>query len=280
MREIRLPEYNRYRSLSDELRDQNRLLVLEAAKNAMDQFSKEMLRIGTLQGFKHFKCYLRGREELLVTVPRVLVQTAEATEAEAAASYGIISVSSNELYSSSPAKRISPDNRGRAPASPADKETARASELECVFLIGAYVRYKSPYVWLRSGDLDGYTTTDRDVPLKLQTTTDWTNAQSTVWEVIAELVSVTTKPKPRNAFSVDFSLLESLPLMNSMLASGALVRMLQEISKKSSAAQDKLILNDLQRLTSMHLICFTTASEHFRECEQEGEGVADKSRRR
>jgi len=30
MREIRLPEYNRYRSLSDELRDQNRLLVLEA----------------------------------------------------------------------------------------------------------------------------------------------------------------------------------------------------------------------------------------------------------
>eukprot|EP00960_Hanusia_phi_P010406 304914-Hanusia_phi.AAC.1 len=60
------------------------------SKNAMDQFSKEMLRIGwsswraaaeevtglagTLQGFKHFKCYLRGREELLVTIPRVLVQ--------------------------------------------------------------------------------------------------------------------------------------------------------------------------------------------------------------
>ena len=35
---------------------------------AMDAFSKDMLRFGTLQGFACFTMYLRGREELLLTV--------------------------------------------------------------------------------------------------------------------------------------------------------------------------------------------------------------------
>lgn len=34
----------------------------------MDQFSKDMLRFGTLQCFSCFTMYLRGREELLLTV--------------------------------------------------------------------------------------------------------------------------------------------------------------------------------------------------------------------
>ncbi len=36
----------------------------------MDVFSKELLRVGTLKGFLHFHCYLRGREELVVTIPK------------------------------------------------------------------------------------------------------------------------------------------------------------------------------------------------------------------
>ena len=34
----------------------------------MEEFYKDALRFGCLQGFKHFSLYLRGREELLVTV--------------------------------------------------------------------------------------------------------------------------------------------------------------------------------------------------------------------
>lgn len=35
---------------------------------SMEEFYKDALRFGCLQGFKHFSLYLRGREELLVTV--------------------------------------------------------------------------------------------------------------------------------------------------------------------------------------------------------------------
>ena len=37
----------------------------------MDAFSKDLLRVGTLKGFKYFSCYLRGREELLVEIKKV-----------------------------------------------------------------------------------------------------------------------------------------------------------------------------------------------------------------
>ena len=108
------------------------------------------LRLGTLTGFQYFSCYLRGREELLVTINR---------EAHSAAGHlgspgqGGLSIAP----SPSPRKPISPDPLGKPPASPASREITAASDTECVFLIGAYQRYKSPFVWLRSGHLDAYT---------------------------------------------------------------------------------------------------------------------------
>jgi hypothetical protein len=42
----------------------------QQSQEKMDVFSKELLRVGTLKGFLHFHCYLRGREELMVTIPR------------------------------------------------------------------------------------------------------------------------------------------------------------------------------------------------------------------
>lgn len=41
---------------------------LAVALASMDEFYRDALRFGCLQGFKHFSLYLRGREELLVTV--------------------------------------------------------------------------------------------------------------------------------------------------------------------------------------------------------------------
>eukprot|EP00961_Rhodomonas_salina_P265946 3594905-Rhodomonas_salina.2 len=43
----------------------------------MDSFSKEMLRVGTLRGFVNFSCYLRGREELLITISKKPAVTSE-----------------------------------------------------------------------------------------------------------------------------------------------------------------------------------------------------------
>eukprot|EP01043_Picozoa_sp_COSAG02_P109061 COSAG02_NODE_45118_length_360_cov_0.613027_1_plen_92_part_01 len=34
----------------------------------MENFSKQILRLGAMKGFRHVSFYLRGREELLVTV--------------------------------------------------------------------------------------------------------------------------------------------------------------------------------------------------------------------
>ena len=41
-------------------------------------------------------------------------------------------------------------------------------------------RYKSPFVWLRSGHLETYSGQDRDVPLKLNSTADWSTKKSKV----------------------------------------------------------------------------------------------------
>lgn len=110
--------------------------------------SHEQLRLGTLTGFQYFSCYLRGREELLVTINR---------EAPTAAGHPESPGQGGLSIAPSPRKPISPDPLGKPPASPASREITAASDTECVFLIGAYQRYKSPFVWLRSGHLDAYT---------------------------------------------------------------------------------------------------------------------------
>ena len=97
-----------------------------------DSMFKSQLRLGTLTGFQYFSCYLRGREELLVTINR----EAPAVDAGHLGSptHGALQVAP------SPRKPISPDPMGKPPASPASREITAAGDTECVFLIGAYQR--------------------------------------------------------------------------------------------------------------------------------------------
>jgi len=44
-----------------------------------------------------------------------------------------------------------------------------------------------------------YIGVDFDVPMKLKSTQDWGNTKSRVWDVVAELVALTVKPRPRNS---------------------------------------------------------------------------------
>lgn len=90
-----------------------------------------------------------------------------------------------------------------APASPAGRGAgllaAGAEDRggEVVFLIGGYARYQTPFVWLRSGVLEGHEEQDRDVPLELKSTEKWsTTKRASVWGIVAELVRLTVKYLP------------------------------------------------------------------------------------
>lgn len=62
-----------------------------------------------------------------------------------------------------------------------------------------------------------HTGQDRDVPLKLHTTAEWGSKKSKVWEVIAELVNITARPRPVNPFQIDFTHVENLQTIHATL---------------------------------------------------------------
>ena len=50
-----------------------------------------------------------------------------------------------------------------------------------------------------------------------------------VWDVVAELVKLCTYPSPRNPFAIDFDYFSMLPLSERVLATAAMVNLLQKI---------------------------------------------------
>mmetsp|Transcript_13379 Transcript_13379/g.31339 ORF Transcript_13379/g.31339 Transcript_13379/m.31339 type:complete len:282 (-) Transcript_13379:217-1062(-) len=234
----------------------------------METFCKDMMKMGTLRGFLHFSCYLRGREELLVTIPRYAPpeqphyfdQEVQGNSTAAA----IPALDGVELYSSSPMQtRVSPDVKGMPPASPAQSpgEGDGGNANNNVFLIGGYTRYKSPFVWLRSGTLEGYSDVSKDVPLKLKTMTDWQQHKAAVWMVISELVTVSCRPRPRNPLAVNLAYLEEMPVVHSALATAALMNCLLNAKGHTPPTQELLVLADLQRMAHMHFSCLGTAAD-------------------
>lgn len=53
------------------------------------------------------------------------------------------------------------------------------------------------------------------------------DAAGNLWEVIAELVLVCTSPSPANPFAVDMDFFDSLPATERMLATAAMLSVLQ-----------------------------------------------------
>ena len=50
-----------------------------------------------------------------------------------------------------------------------------------------------------------------------------------VWDVVAEIVKLCTYPSPRNPFAIDFDYFTMLPLSEQVLATAAMVNLLQKI---------------------------------------------------
>ena len=94
--------------------------------------------------------------------------------------------------------------------------------------------------------LSGKDSNEKDNPLKIDSTAPWKDQgyphhmvhspmlhclplDIRVWDVIAELVAICTIPAPKDPFAVDFSYFDTLPLAESVLATGAMVNFLQKV---------------------------------------------------
>ena len=89
---------------------------------------------------------------------------------------------------------------------------AQAGTDETVFLLAGYDKYQRPYVWLRSASpVLQLSESAEDMPLSLKTTERWPQSDPpsvTIWEIVAELVSLCVVPAPPNPFELDPSSLE------------------------------------------------------------------------
>eukprot|EP00053_Salpingoeca_punica_P016234 m.152103 g.152103 ORF g.152103 m.152103 type:complete len:323 (+) comp16913_c0_seq1:281-1249(+) len=261
-------------------------LTEERRKMKMALFLADQLRVGCVKGFKYFRMYLRGREELIVTIrneqqTRAGPPTPIPDQAQQHQMYlqqqqqqllqqqqaGRPRVASNSIDDSGTLQVTSRTQKrltgfeyagaGLPPASPAERETLAVDAKYTNFLIAAYARYGGPYVWVRSNHermfkLGGDPSANRDSPLKLRSTNAWTTNDVKVWDVIAELVDICMQPPASNPFAIDMNYFESLPILEAVMTSGAMVHFMQRVLDSCRHTYDKQIMEEMTQLLVRH----------------------------
>eukprot|EP00002_Diphylleia_rotans_P018277 TRINITY_DN3543_c0_g1_i2.p1 TRINITY_DN3543_c0_g1~~TRINITY_DN3543_c0_g1_i2.p1 ORF type:complete len:230 (-),score=54.58 TRINITY_DN3543_c0_g1_i2:94-783(-) len=206
----------------------------------LNLFLKECLRFGVLRGFRHFSLYLRGREELIVTLKTVSRPSVSPTSATPR---GFV-------------KGLSPIPNGLPPASPCAKDLME--DQDAIFLVGGYARYKVPMVWLRSNHarLFGITTDgggEKDLPIQLACLSKFKTGQLKVWDIVLELVSKVVHPTPENPFEVDYDYFEQLEPFERALNSAGMVNFLRKILL-SEHPKSHLVFPDVQGMLNAHFL--------------------------
>jgi len=183
---------------------------------------KDCLLCGCLKGFKHFTLYQRGREELIVTVGENL-------------------------------------NARTFDFRDADDFDYIKDEGACVYLLGAYSRYKCPYVWVRSSVSEnhplikhGTKITGKDTPLELSTTTKWKTEDIKLWDILAEIIILALKEEPSNPFEIDKDILKSLSPQDILLTTGALLYFLKLVYLSDKNPYATCVFQDIQWLADTH----------------------------
>lgn len=226
-------------------------------KKKLQQFLGDLVLLGSLQGFQYFQPWLRGKEELLLTVvnedvgwrsPRFPGSVASSLSSS---SSGGCSVNGGVLGSEERARLLSSriSEGYLLPASPSDHELA-VPEVNCTLFLLAPCSYHERLV-----NIGGADSLVRDTPMKLKSLADWSTQGTQVWEVVSELVTLCTSPPPLNPFSLDMRFVQSLPQAQRLLASGALVNFLERIvvNGNPQEAYHSRVVEDLDRLHRFHV---------------------------
>ncbi|XP_060063852.1 uncharacterized protein LOC132544295 [Ylistrum balloti] len=243
-------------------------------KKRLQGFLGEMLKMGTLKGFKHFATYMRGREEMVISIVNE-PQTTHHTYVSESSGTGFSSpdrsgsLTSQNLPYDKRSLLISmrsqmnlstaPTGIGLPPASPSDQETQIGGENSTLFLVAGYARYCCPYVWVRSNHerlikLTGDSANDKDCPLKLKTTVGWNNSDFNVWDIVAELVKLCCYPAPTNPYEIDFDYFDNLTLPEQVLSTAAMCNFLQKVlvHVPDDKAYISKVFEEIQILSKLH----------------------------
>eukprot|EP00030_Apusomonadida_sp_AF-17_P001025 a178390_61.p1 GENE.a178390_61~~a178390_61.p1 ORF type:complete len:249 (-),score=63.65 a178390_61:48-761(-) len=206
-------------------------------KNAerLHAFLKDCLRFGCVKGFKHFSLYLRGREELVVSV-----------HASDDGSPFLRTMPSLDVLNTS----------SLPPASPL-MESGAALDFGTVFLVAGYARYKCPYVWLRSKTrrLHGVSHDASESPLQLRTTDAWGDAGANVrvWDIVEELISVSLATPPANPFELDLEFFSQLEPFESYLTTAAALNFLRKTYLlKTDTPYAAALAADIRQVSLLH----------------------------
>ncbi|XP_057709757.1 uncharacterized protein si:dkey-19b23.7 isoform X2 [Corythoichthys intestinalis] len=251
-------------------------------RRKLQHFLADLALLGSLQGFKYFQPWLRGKEELLLTVvnedlgwrsPGFAVS--RASSSTSGSSDGSSPSSSSPSLASSagspaPETRACPIRAETAkdfsskehllPASPSEQEMA-VPEVNCtLFLLAGYVKYGRPHAWIRSNherlvSIQGTDSMVRDTPMKLKSITDWQTRGIRVWDVVSELVCLCMVPFPSNPFALDTRYIQSLPVPERFLATGALLNFLETYAvcgNRDELHYDK-VLEEVKPLRRLHV---------------------------
>ncbi|XP_031440928.1 uncharacterized protein si:dkey-19b23.7 [Clupea harengus] len=262
-------------------------------RRRLQHFQSDLANLGSLQGFQYFQPWLRGREELLLTIvnedqgwqsPGFPVSAASSSLSSASSS----SYSFGSGYDSSPLPGEKPPLAARPrqqqtqakqqqqqqqqqqasrsseshllPASPSEREIA-VPEMNCtLFLLAGYAKYGRPYAWIRSNherlvNIGGTDSLVKDTPMKLKSVSDWSSQDVRVWDVVSELVGLCTMPPPDNPFSLDTRYLQSVPLPDRFLITGALLNFLEGLVVQGNQEEVyyDMVVQEMKWLRRLHV---------------------------
>eukprot|EP00128_Syssomonas_multiformis_P005907 Colp12_sorted_trinity150504_noHs@14996 len=254
----------------------------KANKQKLTEFLNDCCKYGSLQGFKFFDFYIRGREELLITIRNEL-NTGSNTPMRTPSASPWTSMSDlpksqrTLMLSVGTQRRLSGFghmNIGLPPASPSEHEHTVRTDTHTMFLVAGYQRYGCPYVWLRSNHerlikSNSSAPIAKDNPLKMKSTSDWATKDIRFWDVIAELVQLSVHPPPRNPFAVDFNHFADLAPVERLLATAALIAFLETVVRESSLSFKKRVQSDLEKLYLLHFdeLAFVTGPQAENMCD-------------
>ena len=140
----------------------------------MDAFARETFKLGTLRGFRHFTCELRGREEMMVTIEVPTSRASRLTLAPMSLQNALPPASPCQREPSPPVPWADGSGASSAPASPSKPSGATRS---ITFLVAGYAHYNCPLAWIRSGhSLFGANFSSpnmMDAPVELAAADEW-----------------------------------------------------------------------------------------------------------